>query len=216
MVLLLWNNICGGTFLVVKIKECIIFNSIFLVSKLTKLGNWYINTFFKRQILVDLDSMGKKENFCDNNLDNSKGKTQTAVGMLECWTGKFKLPAYRVQDLWFVKCIKKKKKKSQIVQVVWWNALLLLPAAHTPVCSKFWHVLAWLSITDVMWLQHLFKWFKPCNSKLCSSNQKKQKSNLHSKFLLGSSVQLALLTIGQHYSGRAGQNCCHVREDGAP
>lgn len=109
MVLLLWNNICGGTSLTVKIKECILFNSVFLVSKLTKLGNWYLNTFFKRQILVHLDSMGNKENFCDNNLDNSKGKTQTAVGMLECWTGKFKLPAYRVQDLWFVKCIKKKK-----------------------------------------------------------------------------------------------------------
>lgn len=134
--------------------------------------------------------------------------------MWECWVENTKYLHIGFRKYVFPKALE--KYWSTIVQFTWWNALLLLPAAHTIVCWEFWHVLSQFSIPDITWLHDLFKWVKPCNSKICSSNQNKLNSNLHSKFLLGSPLQLALFRAGQHYSSTDSQNCCHASKDVAP
>lgn len=171
-------------------------------------------------MLAGLDNTRRNENFCDKNLETKrenklkhKAKDQP-VRLRESWIESAKYLQMGFRKYVFPRALE--KSRSTVVQVAWWNALVLLPAAYAIVCSKFWHVSSQLSIADITWLHHSFKWVKPCNSKIWSSNQEKLNSNLHSKFLLGSPIQLALLRVGQHYSSRTNQNCCHAREDVAP
>lgn len=171
-----------------------------------------INSWFG-QYKMEWEFLWQKFRNCKG-VSGGEAKTTQHVRVWESWTENAKYLHIGFRKYVFPRALE--KYQSTVVQVTWWNALLLLPAAYTIVCSEFWYVSSWLSIADITRLHHSFKCFKPCNSKICSSNQKKWNSNLHSKFMLGSPIQLALLRVGQHYSSRARHYCCHAREDAAP
>lgn len=128
---------------------------------------------------------------------------------------KDKISAHRIQEIDFLKGIRK-------ILVKYSSACLVECSFAASCCPRYCllrvlaRIVSELSIPDITWLQDSFKWVKPCNSKICSSNQKKLNSNLHSKFLLGSPIQLALFRAAQHYSSADSQNCCHASKDVAP
>lgn len=108
--------------------------------------------------------------------------------MQESWTENAKYPHTGFGKYVFPRALE--KYWSTIVQVVWWNVLLLLPAAHIIVCSKFWHVSSQLSIAAITWLPHSFKGSSLVTSKYVAAIKRNWTPSYTASFCLAAPYSL--------------------------